>query len=131
MPWGRKSRFFCWLDSARENQVRAAGDANSGITFTGGGWAGVVDVRIYAVGSENRVRICIRNHPNDEDQSHCVELYSGPLVASEVNLHKRKLRRRRSVRLAQEIVAERLLKSTAPPVHDESDGDSFFYHESE
>ncbi len=47
MPWGRKSHFFCTVDSAcRQNQERIAGERNRGITAVLAGWKGALEVSV-------------------------------------------------------------------------------------
>lgn len=45
MPWGKKSHFFCTVDSAcRQNQERIAGEKHRGISATLAGWKGAIEV---------------------------------------------------------------------------------------
>jgi hypothetical protein len=46
MPWGRKSHFFCTVDSARTAQTRICSDRYNGFRIIAAGWLGAVVTRI-------------------------------------------------------------------------------------
>lgn len=47
MPWGRKSHFFCTVDTdCRKDQVRVAGEKYRGIKAVVAGWKGAIVTRV-------------------------------------------------------------------------------------